>query len=296
MSQKGQDSREPFDYDSQISRRTALRTVSSAAAAGVAGTGALANGTGKVQALHCGTGKDDDKYQYEEERSEVTEEKIRCGYYRFASSTDLAYIGSIQWEDVDYKDGDGATHVFYVQTTAAAEESGNNEDWRRNRSISTHEFEVDSGNSNTSVDFCENNTGVYPYDTDDEVEINWDKVAELAVDVLASAVEQPVDVLITAMAIIDAPDYSGRNSANAKFTHNRRSSDNSRMEPKTKVQGTFEVNVPGGEECTIDIEARTEAWGPCESWGEAHNRPNEYNHTQEFWVEADDDSVKEFFW
>lgn len=295
MSQKGQDSREPFDYDSQISRRTALRTVSSAAAASVVGTGALASGTGKVQALHCGTGKDDDEYKSQKCKKSETEEKIQCGYYRFGSSTDLAYIGSIQWEDVDYKDGDGATHVFYVQTTAAAEESGDNEDWRRNRSISTHEFEVDTGNSNTSVDFCENNTGVYPYNTDDEVEINWDKVAELAVDMLASFIEQPVDMLITAMAIIDAPDYSGRNSANAKFTHDRRSSDNSRVEPKTKAQGTFEVNVPGGEECGISVEARTEAWGPCNPYNPNY-QTNVYNHTEKYWVRADDDSVNQKFW
>jgi hypothetical protein len=115
------------------------------------------------------------------------------------------------------------------------------------------------------------------------------------VDTLAAAIEQPIDILITAAAIVDLSDYQGNGTATATMSHNRRTADNSHQRSKTKVQGTFELNVPGGEDCTLDITSSTSIYDPCDRVGDQTD-PDEWTQAQTYRIYADDDSVQQRYW
>lgn len=272
-----------------ITRRATLRRLGAFGATGAVG---LAGGVGTAAALHCENPKDDDDYKDEESKGSKTEERVGCGDLRFCSSTDLAYMGSIQWENVDYKSGTGATHFFYFVTEAGCElKDGSTDGYREWPRISKHEVDLQSDNSSTSIDICQNNTGIYPSRShDSEVQVNWDKVAELALAFLSSSMKIPLDTLVTAASIVEAVDYTKQTDTHRIFERDRVDS-NDRRRPKTKVQGTFELNVPGGEACYVDLKSTTEMLIKPYECGNYYTK--EFSNTEDLYIYADDDDAVE---
>lgn len=267
-----------------LRRRSVLKQVGALGAAGVVGTTA---GTDPAAAAHC-FGPDDDLYlQEESESNETTEFEAEdgtspCGELRLASSTDVGHMETIQ------DDGGGATHIFYFATDAATEWMTTNEEAY---TIWYHEVDLDSADITGSIlDFCQPRTGSYPASSSDKVDKVWETLAGIALEKIADAISFPLGVLETAEALADALTYTETGDTRQIFEHERGGLE---VESKTKVQGTFEVNVPDGSAGYAEMVSTTRAAGDVDPNRGACFGPH-ITHDETFFLYCDYDSANVF--
>lgn len=270
---------------SGLRRRSVLKKTGALGAAGLVGTSIT---TEPAAAAHC-FGPDDDNYLQEATKDNETTESTTagglsaCGEIRLASSTTIAHMETIQ------DDAGGATHTFYFATDAATQNMTYDEAWD---CVDYHRVDLNSDDSDSVIDFCQPKTGSYPSENSDKVDEVWETLAGIALSEISDVIAYSLTGLDVVAAIADALTYTETSSTHQVFEHERGSDDPPANE--TKVQGTFEVNVPDGSSGYVEVTSETRAAGEAEfNYSNMCDGPY-ITHEEKFWLYCDYDTANVF--